>query len=687
MLQRCNIALLTYVVDADPTLMRRQAELDGYLGYALDVELEERGVHSGEKVIAFGCRNLEGDDLSAWNAQMVSTALQCPRSKHPFEHIVLSWQTGEIPTNEQMAEAVTLLAKELGCEKNQIVWAAHGNTDNIHVHIVINRIDPETFKAVQLGDGWDKDRLAQIRALIEARQGWCSEAKAPYLATDQGEIISLKIGKTVRTENGIQTRKKGDRAADLNAWREKPENLAIIEVLLQATSWQSLHEGLSKLDAIFVKKITGASIIVRNEEFKASQFGRDCSMKALTSRLDEFEKPLVRSGAQQEYERHKATLAELRAELRAAEDAALAKLKQKWIASAADTQLQAILENERLALEAVREKAATTARQAIRKEFRVCSDQIRAALVTESEWLRGRRPGIPKYSLPTILFPDSVYSRFHDPLPGYQSQKVNGGTQYRRQADGVPTFTDYQICIVVHVITDADIVAALRLAASRWEIVDVSGSKMFQQQCARLAAEHGIQVSGRHISQPSLVEVATETPPARVDVVLPSASAKAPTTEVISSTSIRSYRPSESDNAPSLPAKLGLKWRREENVQSVECSSKQHLVDDTERMEKLKEKGSQTSRNSTIATSVFDLSAKADQARLAFIHDLFHQTSWSRSDYPESLSNSATKSLISERFGEKPQHAIELQGKTNQPTSDAQERAARAAFAASGMSR
>ena len=209
------VALSAYVLDADPALLIRAEGIENLTGYALDLKLRELGVQSGEKVLAYGARNLRGSDTRSWQAQMVATALKCPRSKYPLEHIILSWRPGETPSRRQMKEAVDLVATTLGAGRNQIIWAAHSNTENIHIHIIINRIDPMSHRATQLGDGWDLDRLMQAVALIECRQGWQRETSAPYVANDLGEVRKITGGTKIRSADGTQLIRKGDRAAEL----------------------------------------------------------------------------------------------------------------------------------------------------------------------------------------------------------------------------------------------------------------------------------------------------------------------------------------------------------------------------------------------------------------------------------------------------------------------------------------
>jgi hypothetical protein len=79
--------------------------------------------------------------------EMEAVALENTRSSDPVFNYILSWRENEIPSREQIDGAVEITLKELGLEMCQVHYASHRNTDTIHVHICVNRIDPETYKA------------------------------------------------------------------------------------------------------------------------------------------------------------------------------------------------------------------------------------------------------------------------------------------------------------------------------------------------------------------------------------------------------------------------------------------------------------------------------------------------------------------------------------------------------------
>ena len=52
---------------------------------------------------------------------------------------------------EQVEELLDVFLEQLGLEKHQVVAALHQDTDNIHLHIAINKVSPESYKVNRPG--------------------------------------------------------------------------------------------------------------------------------------------------------------------------------------------------------------------------------------------------------------------------------------------------------------------------------------------------------------------------------------------------------------------------------------------------------------------------------------------------------------------------------------------------------
>jgi hypothetical protein len=106
---------------------------------------------------------------------MNSLAFQNKRVADPVMHLLLSGRENENPTREQVIEAVKTALGELDLSQCQTVYALHQNTDNMHLHVCVNRIDPETTKAIIPAGGWTRRAMERAARRIEYVQGWQTE--------------------------------------------------------------------------------------------------------------------------------------------------------------------------------------------------------------------------------------------------------------------------------------------------------------------------------------------------------------------------------------------------------------------------------------------------------------------------------------------------------------------------------
>ncbi len=87
----------------------------------------------------------------------------------PVLHYSLSWARDETPAKREMSRAVDGSMEALGLECHEALIVAHEDTRHPHVHVVANRVDPETGKAATLGNG--KLRLSRWAEGYEREQG------------------------------------------------------------------------------------------------------------------------------------------------------------------------------------------------------------------------------------------------------------------------------------------------------------------------------------------------------------------------------------------------------------------------------------------------------------------------------------------------------------------------------------
>jgi hypothetical protein len=241
--------------------------------------------NGNEKCVHFEVEGFMTETMAGQQAEMVALAESNLRSIDPIEHYILSWPQGEIPTVEQAREAVQIIKKEMGMESLQIMWGVHVDTDDYHVHIAVNRIDPWTEKARNLCGGYDVYGLERAVALIEHKQGWQIEKNKRFFVLENGEAVQV-----LPDQDGPKVPpKKRDaeiRTGEKSALRLAQEQAA--PILKKAASWAEVHEGLAAIGMRYERKGSGAVIKVGDDPVKASDVGKSFSIANMQRRLGDF---------------------------------------------------------------------------------------------------------------------------------------------------------------------------------------------------------------------------------------------------------------------------------------------------------------------------------------------------------------------------------------------------------------
>lgn len=243
----------------------------------------------GEKVLFSGSRNFAfGDDFELQVEEMIVLAKAGCRGKNsdnPIKHYILSWQKGEVPTAVQTEAAIDILLAEMKLSKCQAQWAVHQDTDNIHLHIVVNRVDPDSEKILKPGGGFEKETLHRAIAKIENAQGWQREKNGRYQVDADGKCVRKERVKPATQEPSQSAKDMETRTG------EKSQERVGIElagpVIASAKSWAEVHSALGTLGMRYERKDGGAVLWTGAEYVKAS---------AVCKRADSFDKLQKRLG-------------------------------------------------------------------------------------------------------------------------------------------------------------------------------------------------------------------------------------------------------------------------------------------------------------------------------------------------------------------------------------------------------
>ncbi|ELB2105039.1 relaxase/mobilization nuclease domain-containing protein [Vibrio parahaemolyticus] len=238
--------------------------LQGLINYMLDTE------HNGEKLDYSHISNCYSIDTDMAVVEMDLIQRQNTRTKlDKTLHLVVSFPEGEIPTREQLDDIEQTLSESIGMGHHQRLSVAHSNTENYHLHMAINRIDPETHKMV---NPYNYHKSLMVAATeLELKHG---------LEITERQPRSLEA-LTMDYHSGEQS---------LHSWCQEHIKDSLEETLKQASSWQDVHSVFDKV-GLSLKK-SGRGLVVYNQDndtaIKASSLSRNLSLTKLQKDLGRF---------------------------------------------------------------------------------------------------------------------------------------------------------------------------------------------------------------------------------------------------------------------------------------------------------------------------------------------------------------------------------------------------------------
>ncbi|MGH6837486.1 MAG: relaxase/mobilization nuclease domain-containing protein [Methylocella sp.] len=101
----------------------------------------------------------------------------------------LSWAPGEDPSQEDMIEAAMDTLKDLGLTEHETLLVGHNDEPHPHIHVIVNRVHPETGVAAKLSK--DHLKLSVWAEEFERRQGEirCEQRVENNALRRQGEFV------------------------------------------------------------------------------------------------------------------------------------------------------------------------------------------------------------------------------------------------------------------------------------------------------------------------------------------------------------------------------------------------------------------------------------------------------------------------------------------------------------------
>ncbi len=287
--------------------------------------------------------NCEAATLPAAIEEVLATQYINTRAKNDKTyHLIVSFRAGEQPDTDTLKAIEERISAGLGYGEHQRISAVHNDTDNLHIHIAINKIHPTRHTIHE--PYYPHRTLAELCGALERDYGLERDNHEPRQRGAAARATDME------KHAGIES---------LVGWIKRE----CLDEMKNARSWAALHQVASDNGLGLRARGNGLVIVAGNgTTIKASTLGRDLSKSALEKRLGTFEESPQRQAeaAQRSYQK-----APVRLRINTTELYAKYKETQKGLAANRAEELIKIKRRKDLAIENAK-KASAMRRAAIK---------------------------------------------------------------------------------------------------------------------------------------------------------------------------------------------------------------------------------------------------------------------------------------------------------------------------------
>ena len=224
-------------------------------------------------------------DTRAAIGLMIDTARQSKRCEKPVYAFSLAWHPEQQPERAEMIEAGRAALRAVGMEDYQAVFVAHNDTAHVHVHVIVNRVHPETGKAINLYR--DQEKLQAWARGYEREQG-----KVYCRAREFNALARLMAEK--RPDRPLPGRYVDHAVAE--CWRRSDGGKGF-QSALEAKGWK-LAKGDRKDDVLMVVAPNGRAFAVLRELNKGLPQGQRMTNAGFDQRTADLKREDLPSVAQ-----------------------------------------------------------------------------------------------------------------------------------------------------------------------------------------------------------------------------------------------------------------------------------------------------------------------------------------------------------------------------------------------------
>lgn len=186
-----------------------------------------------ERVGEITITNCVSTDVSAATLEIEHTQSLNKRAKSAKTyHLLISFPAGEKPSQGALRVIEQELCASLGFGGHQRISAMHSDTDNLHVHVAINKIHPTTFNCHT--PKRDHFTLAETSARLEKQFGLMRVDRSRKLRVGEGRARDMEQAGGTESLLGWMQRNAQPALQAATTWQEFGEALAARGLGLQA---------------------------------------------------------------------------------------------------------------------------------------------------------------------------------------------------------------------------------------------------------------------------------------------------------------------------------------------------------------------------------------------------------------------------------------------------------------------
>lgn len=193
-------------------------------------------LRSGDVIIETNCFS-----LTTAASEMNMVGMQNTRCVDPVYHVILSWPECDRPSPEEIFSSARHCVNRMGMEGHQYLFAIHDDTDNLHVHLTVNRVNPVSYKAASLyNDRFTLDRCCRE---LELKHGWKRD-NGPFVVNSEGAIVRSKNTWKSAPSAARQLEHFGDKESLFSYAKDRCQDRLESLFLKADYSWEDIHDVL-----------------------------------------------------------------------------------------------------------------------------------------------------------------------------------------------------------------------------------------------------------------------------------------------------------------------------------------------------------------------------------------------------------------------------------------------------------